>query len=71
MYSKAQAALVLKPFFEQHAPKSFSFKHRSDRQAVKYAVGVLHTRDGGAFRVTVFVKDDGGLKVQQLRIEKH
>ncbi|MDR0668265.1 MAG: DUF4783 domain-containing protein [Prevotellaceae bacterium] len=71
MYSKAQATLVLKQFFERYTPKTFSFKHCSDKQSVKYAVGVLHTRDGTTFRVTVFVKEDGDLKMQQLRIEKH
>ncbi|MDR0729130.1 MAG: DUF4783 domain-containing protein [Prevotellaceae bacterium] len=71
MYSKAQATLVLKWFFEKYPPKSFAFKHSSDKQTVKYAIGILHTQAGEILRVTVFIKEDNGIKIQQLRIEKN
>ncbi|MDR1681753.1 MAG: DUF4783 domain-containing protein [Prevotellaceae bacterium] len=71
MYSKAQATLVLKRFFEKYAPKTFSFKHSSDKQPVKYAIGILQTQAGDALRITVLVKEDNGIKIQQMRIERN
>jgi len=72
MYSKAQATMVVKSFFEKYAPKSFVFKHYSnDKQALKYAIGTMQTKAGDMLRVTVFIKSDGEIvKIQQLRIEK-
>jgi Na+-translocating ferredoxin:NAD+ oxidoreductase RnfG subunit len=71
IYSKAQATMVLKDFFAKHTPVKFTFKHSSDKQTVKYAIGTLQTQNGEKLRVTVFIKDENeALKIQQLRIEK-
>jgi hypothetical protein len=70
IYSKAQAVMVLKSFFEKHPPVKFAFKHSSDKQTVKYAIGVLHTKNSKRLRVTLLIKDKNReLKIQQLRIE--
>jgi hypothetical protein len=70
IYSKAQATMVLKSFFEKHPPEKFAFKHSSDKQTVKYAIGVLHTKNNEKLRVTILIKDKNQeLKIQQLRIE--
>jgi hypothetical protein len=71
IYSKAQATMVTKRFFEKYLPKSFAFKHSSDKQTIKYAIGTLHTLSGEKMRVTIFIKEeDAALKIQQLRIER-
>ncbi len=71
VYSKAQAAMIVKRFFEKHVPKSFSFKHSSDKQAVKYAIGILQTQANDKYRVTIFMKmENDTAKIHQLRIEK-
>ncbi|MDR2358718.1 MAG: DUF4783 domain-containing protein [Prevotellaceae bacterium] len=70
-YSKAQATMVLKNFFEQHPPAKFAFKHSSDKQTVKYAIGILQTKNNDILRVTILIKDQNKeLKIQQLRIER-
>jgi hypothetical protein len=69
-YSKAQATMVLKSFFEKYPPVKFAFKHSSDKQSVKYAIGVLRTKNNEALRVTILIKEKNQeLKIQQLRIE--
>jgi len=70
-YSKTQATLVVKRFFEKQVPKNFSFKHSSDKQAVKYAIGTLQAENGNNIRITVFFKtENNAIKIQQLRAEK-
>ena len=69
-YSKVQAMLAFKNFLKKHPPKSFSFKHSSTKQVIKYAVGIMQTQNGNALRVTVFLKQENGImKIRQLRIE--
>jgi hypothetical protein len=70
-YSKAQATIVLKKFFENYPPAKFAFKHSSDKQTVKYAIGILQTKNKDNLRVTILIKEENKeLKIQQLRIEK-
>lgn len=40
--SKAQARQIMKAFFEQYSPKSFSIVHKSGNIPIKYAVGTLN-----------------------------
>ncbi len=72
MYSKTQATMVVKRFFERQVPKSFAFKHYSnDKQSLKYAIGTMQTQAGEALRVTIFIKSNGDVvTIQQLRVEK-
>jgi hypothetical protein len=70
-YSKVQATMILKNFFEQYPPVKFAFKHSSDKQTVKYAIGILQTKNNDKLRVTILIKDQNkDLKIQQLRIER-
>lgn len=68
--SKAQAKQIIKEFFSNYSPKSFSVSYRSGKPPMRYAVGTL-SAGGSKFRVTLFVKtqDDGNF-IQQLRVEK-
>lgn len=69
-YSKAQAEQVVKNFFAQHQPKSFSVAHEgTSPEGSKYFIGTL-TTSAGTFRVYVYAKAGGGtLSVQELRFE--
>ena len=54
-YSKAQAVLILKDFFNNNGVKSFDVKHKGDGGGGQFCVGTLQTRSGN-FRTTVFMK---------------
>ena len=68
-YSKSQAEIVLKNFFEGHSPSAFTLEHQGASNNGKYMVGSLVTSKG-TFKVYVFVKDIGGKKsISELKIE--
>lgn len=68
-YSRSQAEIVLKNFFEGHAPSAFTLEHQGASNNGKYMVGSL-TTSKGTFKVYVFVKDIGGQKsISELKIE--
>ncbi|MDR0659788.1 MAG: DUF4783 domain-containing protein [Prevotellaceae bacterium] len=70
MYGKEQAMQVLKDFFSKYKAKNFSTPHKGGQQ-VKYVVGTLLTHGGESFRVSIFVKPNGGkAQVQRIIIEK-
>jgi Domain of unknown function (DUF4783) len=54
-YSKAQAVLILKDFFNNNGVKSFEVKHKGDNGGGQYCIGTLQTKSGN-FRTTVFMK---------------
>lgn len=61
-YSKAQAVLVLKDFFDNNEVKGFEVKHKGDQEGSQYCVGTLQTKTGN-FRTTVFMKSKTGKNV--------
>ncbi len=68
--SKAQAKQIIKDFFANNSPKSFSITHRSGKPPMRYGIGSL-SAGGNKFRVTIFVKtQEGGNFIQQIRIER-
>ncbi len=70
MYGREQAVQVLKDFFSKYKAKNFATPHKGGQQ-VKYVVGTLSTHGGESFRVSVFVKQNGGsAQVQRIIIEK-
>ena len=58
-YSRAQAILVLKDFFDNNEVKSFEVKHKGDQNGGQYCVGTLQTKSGN-YRTTVFMKTKNG-----------
>src|SRR5262245_33894240 len=54
-YSKAQAVLILKDFFNNNGVKSFEVKHKGDNGGGQFCIGTLQTKSGN-FRTTVFMK---------------
>jgi hypothetical protein len=71
VYSKAQAELVIKDFFEKNRPKSFTILHKgSSPEKTQYAIGNLVTSNGRTFRVSFYIKNTQGKNLlQELRIE--
>ena len=50
-YSKAHAELILKNFFSDNRPESFTINHqRSSRDGSPYVIGTLETRDNKSYR---------------------
>ncbi|MEO6231838.1 MAG: DUF4783 domain-containing protein [Ferruginibacter sp.] len=68
-YSKSQAELVLKDFFQNNPVKGFEIIHKGENAGSQYCIGTLLTKNG-AFRTTIFMKQKGDAQVlQELRFE--
>jgi len=64
------ATQIMKDFFVNYTPKSFSIVHKSGKAPLTYAIGSL-SAGGEKFRVTLFVMtQEKGNQIQQLRIER-
>ena len=69
-YSKSQAELVLKDFFNTNVVKSFLVMHRGDTENSQYCIGILETKNG-EYRTTFYLKQKGDKQLlQELRFEK-
>ena len=68
-YSKSQAEIIMKDFFNNYKVKSFDVLHKGDNGNSNYCIGNLQTKDG-KFRTTLFVKQKGDKQyLQEIRIE--
>lgn len=68
-YSKAQAVLILRDFFNNNGVKNFDVKHKGDNGGGQYCIGTLQTKSGN-FRTTVFMKEKGNKQiVKQIRFQ--
>ena len=63
-YSKSQAELVLKDFFNSNTVKSFEVIHKGENSGSQFCIGTLITRNG-SFRTTIFMKQKGDKQVLQ------
>lgn len=69
MHARAQAQYVLRDFFQQNPPKSFSFLHKGRSENVFYAIGAYVTASG-RWDVSVFGRmTRGRYQIEQLRFE--
>ncbi|RVT99931.1 DUF4783 domain-containing protein [Mucilaginibacter limnophilus] len=70
VYSKTQAELVLKKFFEQNKPKAVKVLHRvNTSNTYRFGVLLLST-DKGNYRVSLTMNSiKGSLQIIELRIE--
>jgi len=67
--SAAQAATLIKEFFAQNKPVSYSTIHVGGKENRHYSIGLLITPNG-RFRITIFLQVNGkDYAIQQLRIE--
>lgn len=69
VYSKAQAELLLKDFFNRNKPTSFKVNHQGTKGSTSFAIGILVTSTGN-LRVSVFLKSEKEkMLIHQIRIE--
>ncbi len=69
-YSKNQAQLVLRQFFNNNPVKDFKIVHESENAGSQYCIGNLATTSG-VFRTTIYMKQKGDKQlVQEMRFEK-
>lgn len=69
-YSKSQAELVLREFFNANTVKGFEVIHQSENAASQYCIGNLKTSNG-QYRITIYMKQKGNKQVvQEIRFEK-
>jgi hypothetical protein len=61
-YSKAQAQLILKDFFNNSTVKGFELKHKGESPGGHFCIGTLQT-GSGSFRTNVFMKSKAGKEV--------
>ncbi len=61
-YSKAQAQLIVKDFFNNNNVKGFDLKHKGDSPGGHFCIGTLQT-SAGNFRTNVFMKGRNGKEV--------
>lgn len=70
VYSNAQAKLIIKEFFSQYPPTSFSIFHEGGPENAAFAIGKLKTSKGN-FRVYFLIKKKGESSfIQKFRIEE-
>ncbi|MBR3303204.1 MAG: DUF4783 domain-containing protein [Bacteroidales bacterium] len=68
--SRAQAKQIIKNFFEQYPPKSFSILHKSGNPPMKYAIGTL-SAGGENLRVVLLVRTrTSSSEILRIRIER-
>ncbi|HTB51674.1 MAG TPA: DUF4783 domain-containing protein [Ferruginibacter sp.] len=68
-YTRAQAEIVLKTFFDAHPVTGFVIVHKGANDGSEYCIGTLQTKNG-IFRTTVFMKQKGSVEVlQEMKIE--
>ena len=68
-YSKSQAEVILKDFFNSNPVKSFQIIHKGDNAGSQYCIGNLVTK-GNTYRTTIFMKQKGDKQfLQEIRFE--
>lgn len=72
VYSKGQAEMVIKNFFNSNSPNGYKVVHNGDSgSGAKYQIGELKT-SSGSYRTYVYAKDKmGSMLIQEIRIEKN
>ena len=69
IYSKAQAELMLKDFFNRNKPIDFKINHQGSKGSTSFAIGILETATGN-YRVSFFLKTEkSNMFIHQLRIK--
>jgi len=71
-YSKAQAKQIIKNFFENNPPKSFTIKNQGTSKAgAKFSIGILISSKNTSFRTYFLIKKISDKSyIQQLIFEK-
>lgn len=68
-FSKSQADLILRDFFENNTVKGFAILHQGNNGGSEYCIGTLATKTGN-FRTTVYMKQKADRQaLQEIRFE--
>ncbi len=68
-YSKSQAEVILRDFFNNNPVKDFTVIHKGDNAGSQYFIGKLVTKNS-TYRTTVFMKQRGDKQfLQEIRFE--
>jgi len=70
-FSKAQAEVIIRNFFSRNTPTSFLVSHQgTSRDGSSYAIGIMQTRQGQAYRVYFLLKKvSENTQLHQLQFE--
>jgi hypothetical protein len=70
-YSRIQAEVVLRGFFQKNPVRGFSYIHQgSSPEGLRYAIG-KYVFEGGSYRVVMFLKkSDEGYQIDTLNFSK-
>ncbi|MCG8578700.1 MAG: DUF4783 domain-containing protein [Bacteroidales bacterium] len=70
IYSRKQAEMVIKNFFNQHSVTEFQLIHQGKKDNASYAIANYHASNG-RFRFTFLTKKRSGkIYIHQIRIER-
>ena len=68
-YSRAQAVMILRDFFENNGVRSFDVKHRGDQGNSQFCIGTLATCSG-SYRTTIYMTTKNGKQlVKEIRFQ--
>lgn len=68
-YSKSQAEMILRDFFNINSVKDFLVIHKGENAGSQYCIGTLVTK-GANYRTTIFMKQKGTTQlIQEIRLE--
>ena len=68
-YSKRQAEMVIRDFFNTNSVQNFQVKHRGENGDSEFCIGLLKTKNG-VFRTVLFMKQKGDKELlQEIRFE--
>lgn len=68
-YSKSQAEVVLRDFFNNNPVKKFDILHKGDNAGSQYCIGTLVTKNA-SYRTTVYMKQKGKRQtIQEIRFD--
>ena len=70
--TKEQTRQIIQKLFTDNGDvRSFTIRHCSGKELLKYAVGNLTTANGSRYRLTMYANiDNGKIKINQLRIAR-
>ena len=72
LYSKVQAEIILKDFFQKNNPINFKAKYSGfSKDGSKYSIGNLETNTGNYKTYFFFKKSGESLVIKEVRIEKN
>ena len=63
-FSKNQAEMILRDFFDANEVKNFQVKHKGENNGAQFCIGLLQTKNGN-FRTKFYMKQKGTQQVVQ------